>query len=42
LDDLSSDATITRIRNAFMKQASSGRTSRVFLNRFIPMIAEAL
>ena len=42
LDDLSSDATLTRIRNAFMKQASSGRTSRVFLNRFIPMIAEAL
>lgn len=42
LDDLSSDATITRIRNAFMKQASSGRTSRVFLNRFIPMVAEAL
>jgi hypothetical protein len=42
LDDLSSDATITRIRNAFMKQHSAGRSSRVFLNRFIPMIAEAL
>lgn len=42
MDRLEDSATITKIRNAFLKQNSTGRKSRVFLNRFIPMIAESL
>lgn len=42
LSALSDNASLTKIRNAFMKQSSSGKTSRVFLNRFIPMVAESL
>lgn len=42
LSTLSENASLTKIRNAFMKQSSSGKTSRVFLNRFIPMVAESL
>jgi hypothetical protein len=42
MDRLDEKATLTKIRNAFMKQNNTGRKSRVFLNRFIPMIAESL
>ena len=42
MDRLDEKATLTKIRNAFLKQNTTGRKSRVFLNRFIPMIAESL
>lgn len=42
MDRLDGNATLTKIRNAFMKQNATGRKSRVFLNRFIPMIAESI
>ena len=42
LQKLDGNASITRIRNAFMAQQSGGRASRVFLNRFVPMISASL
>jgi len=42
LDDLDSNASLTKIRNTFMKQSTTVKTSRIFLNRFIPMISESL
>lgn len=42
LADLAENATKTRIRNAFLKTASSSRVSRVFLNRVSEQIATSL
>ena len=42
LADLDDNATKTRIRNAFLKTASSSRVSRVFLNRVSEQIATSL
>ena len=42
LADLGENATKTRIRNAFLKTASSSRVSRVFLNRVSEQIATSL
>lgn len=42
LDDLDSNASLTKIRNTFMKQSTTVKASRIFLNRFIPMISESL
>jgi hypothetical protein len=39
LDNLSSDATITKIRNTFTKAVSKRNASRSFLNRFADVIA---
>lgn len=40
LDSLDSGASLTRIRNAFLRQFHTGRVSRVFLNHFVPMVSE--
>jgi len=42
MNGLGENPSLTKIRNAFLKQNSTGRKSRVFLNRFIPMIAESI
>ena len=42
LAGLDEGASLVKIRNAFLKQNTTGRKSRVFLNRFIPMIAESI
>ena len=42
LADLGENATKTRIRNAFLRTASSSRVSRVFLNRVSEQIATSL
>ena len=42
LDNLAKDASITKIRNAFLRQNSATKNSRLFLNRFIGMISESL
>lgn len=42
MDRLDENASLVKIRNAFIKQNTTGRKSRVFLNRFIPMIAESI
>jgi len=39
LDNLSKDATITKVRNAFIKGAKSLKTSRIVLSRVIDIIA---
>jgi hypothetical protein len=40
--DLESDATITKIRNAYMKQAAGNAVNRGFVTRFVEQIATAL
>lgn len=39
LDNLGSDATITKVRNAFIKGAKSLKTSRIILGRVIDLVA---